>query len=117
MTDSVVASVMADARPRIVAALIRVTGDWTLAEDCAQDAFTAAVERWPVDGMPDNPGGWLMTVARNRATDVLRRASVERRKLADLAALSSTSDSTDPPEEVVDDRLRLVFTCCHPALA
>ncbi|GGS62444.1 RNA polymerase sigma factor [Nonomuraea spiralis] len=110
----------ADAYPRIVAALIRVTGDWTLAEDCAQEALTLAVRRWPEEGVPSNPGGWLMTVARNRAIDALRRASVERRKLAELAALALTAQ--DGPgdgreEEVVDDRLRLVFTCCHPALA
>ena len=107
-----VAEAATDAYPRIVAALIRLTGDWTLAEDCAQEALTAALERWPADGVPANPGGWLMTVARNKALDVLRRATVERRKLALLAA--------SPPEEegdVVDDRLRLIFTCCHPALA
>jgi RNA polymerase sigma-70 factor (ECF subfamily) len=105
----------AESYPRIVAALIRVTGDWTLAEDCAQEALALALERWPADGVPANPGGWLLTVARNRAIDVLRRASVERRKLQELALL------TEPPresgeEEVVDDRLRLIFTCCHPAL-
>ncbi|WP_308126228.1 RNA polymerase sigma factor [Nonomuraea ceibae] len=112
--------VAADAYGRIVATLIRVTGDWTLAEDCAQEALAQAVQRWPQEGTPDNPGGWLMTVARNRAIDALRRATVERRKLAELAAL--TPDGTGPgdrgkEEEVVDDRLRLVFTCCHPALA
>lgn len=104
---------------RIVAALIRVTGDWTLAEDCAQDALALAVERWSRDGVPANPGGWLMTVARNRAVDVLRRADVERRKLRELALLAD--QGTGPPgsgeEDVVDDRLRLIFTCCHPALA
>ncbi|MEU9824185.1 sigma-70 family RNA polymerase sigma factor [Micromonospora chersina] len=106
----------AEAYPRIVAALIRVTGDWTLAEDCAQEALAAALERWPRTGVPDNPGGWLMTAARNRAVDVLRRASVERRKLRDLALL--TDPAPAPPEgDVVDDRLRLIFTCCHPALA
>jgi RNA polymerase sigma-70 factor (ECF subfamily) len=73
---------------------------------------------WPDDGVPANPGGWLMTVARNRAIDVLRRASVERRKLRELAELTITDPSTLPgEEEVVDDRLRLIFTCCHPALA
>ncbi|MFG6194303.1 RNA polymerase sigma factor [Nonomuraea sp. JJY05] len=108
----------ADAYPRMVATLIRVTGDWTLAEDCAQEALTAAVQRWPQEGEPDNPGGWLMTVARNRAIDALRRASVERRKLAEAAALAlSEVDDAAGKEEVVDDRLRLVFTCCHPALA
>ena len=72
---SAVAAAYADGHTRIVAALIRVTGDWTLAEDCAQEALAAALERWPVDGVPANPGGWLMTVARNRAIDVLRRAA------------------------------------------
>ncbi|MEV4807836.1 sigma-70 family RNA polymerase sigma factor [Nonomuraea sp. NPDC049421] len=110
-------SVAAEAYPRIVATLIRVTGDWTLAEDCAQEALVSAVQRWPRDGVPGNPGGWLMTVARNRATDTLRRASVERRKLEELAALAETADPVIGEEDVVDDRLRLIFTCCHPALA
>ncbi|MCW3839201.1 sigma-70 family RNA polymerase sigma factor [Micromonospora yasonensis] len=118
MTDAAgaVAEAGAEAYPRIVAALIRVTGDWTLAEDCAQEALAAALERWPRDGVPGNPGGWLMTAARNRAVDVLRRAAVERRKLRELALLT---DPEPPPTggDVVDDRLRLIFTCCHPALA
>src|SRR5215468_5494669 len=102
-----------DSYARIVASLIRVTSDWTLAEDCAQEALAAALERWPADGVPANPGGWLMTVARNRAIDVLRRATVERRKLSELAALAAPGDAE---EELGDDRLRLIFTCCHPAL-
>jgi RNA polymerase sigma factor (sigma-70 family) len=104
-----VAEAGAQSRPRIVAALIRVTGDWTLAEDSAQEALVQALEKWPAEGIPANPGGWLMTVARNRALDVLRRASVERRKLAELAVLD------EPAQQ--DDQLRLIFTCCHPALA
>ena len=111
-----VADAGAESRPRIVAALIRVTGDWTLAEDCAQEALALALERWPADGVPANPGGWLMTVARNRAIDVLRRAHVERRKLQELSLLAAPAE-TPGEEEVVDDRLRLIFTCCHPALA
>ncbi|WP_262281990.1 RNA polymerase sigma factor [Micromonospora sp. MA102] len=111
-----VADAGAEAYPRIVAALIRVTGDWTLAEDCAQEALAAALERWPRQGVPDNPGGWLMTTARNRAVDVLRRATVERRKLRDLALLTDPAPAR-PEGDVVDDRLRLIFTCCHPALA
>ncbi|MFI7539974.1 RNA polymerase sigma factor [Actinoplanes sp. NPDC049599] len=111
-----VADAGADSYARIVAALIRVTGDWTLAEDCAQEALTLALERWPADGVPANPGGWLMTVARNRAVDVLRRASVERRKLQELALLAVPAQAHGE-EEVVDDRLRLIFTCCHPALS
>jgi RNA polymerase sigma-70 factor (ECF subfamily) len=114
----VAAAAATEAYPRIVAALIRITGDWTLAEDCAQEALALALERWPVDGVPDKPGAWLMTVARNRALDVLRRASVERRKLRELAVLALTAATDpEPQEEVVDDRLRLIFTCCHPALA
>ena len=113
------AEAAADAYPRIVAALIRVTGDWTLAEDSAQEALAAALARWPRDGVPANPGGWLMTVARNRAVDVLRRATVERRKLAELAALAVPAAADEPPagHAVEDDRLRLIFTCCHPALS
>jgi RNA polymerase sigma-70 factor (ECF subfamily) len=119
--DSAAAAAGAGAYPRIVAALIRVTGDWTLAEDCAQEALALALQRWPEEGLPANPGGWLMTVARNRAIDTLRRASVERRKLRDLAVLASAiangGAAAEAEEEVVDDRLRLIFTCCHPALA
>jgi RNA polymerase sigma-70 factor, ECF subfamily len=116
--SSVAAAAATEAYARIVATLIRITGDWTLAEDCAQEALAQALERWPGDGIPANPGGWLMTVARNRALDVLRRASAERRKLRELAvlALTAATEQTPAPEEVVDDRLRLIFTCCHPAL-
>ncbi|WP_327085367.1 RNA polymerase subunit sigma-24 [Nonomuraea sp. NBC_01738] len=110
-----VAAASRDAYARIVATLIRVTGDWTLAEDCTQEALTLALRRWPRDGVPANPGGWLMTVARNHAIDVLRRASVERRKLAELALLGESGSAGE--DDLVDDRLRLIFTCCHPALA
>jgi RNA polymerase sigma-70 factor (ECF subfamily) len=113
----VLAAEARDSYGRIVAALIRVTGDWDLAEDCAQEALAAALQKWPADGVPGNPGGWLMTVARNRAMDVLRRASVERRKLHELAVLAPPDEEPAGEEEVVDDRLRLIFTCCHPALA
>ncbi|WP_245656551.1 RNA polymerase sigma factor [Microtetraspora fusca] len=116
-TADAVAAASTDAYARIVAALIRITGDWTLAEDCAQEALTLALQRWPQEGVPGNPGGWLMTVARNRAIDVLRRASVERRKLAELAVPALADPDPTPAEEVVDDRLRLIFTCCHPALS
>ena len=117
-TDAVTAAAR-ESYGRIVATLIRITGDWTLAEDCAQEALTLAVQRWPGEGVPDNPGGWLMTVARNRALDVLRRATVERRKLHELAVLAGPPETAGPEdeEEVVDDRLRLIFTCCHPALS
>jgi RNA polymerase sigma-70 factor, ECF subfamily len=106
---------------RVVAYLIRVTGNWDLAEECAQDAFTRALERWPRDGVPTSPGGWLKTTARNRAYDRLRRDSVGAAKLQ-KAAMTTTSEMTDDCDEdddggIGDDRLRLMFTCCHPALS
>jgi RNA polymerase sigma-70 factor (ECF subfamily) len=105
---------------RVVAALIRVTGDWDLAEECAQDAFARAAERWPRDGIPRRPGAWLTTVARNRALDVLRRDQLGVSKLQEVAAVSATDEPTGgmaDTADVPDDRLRLMFTCCHPALS
>ncbi|MGI5242764.1 RNA polymerase sigma factor [Dactylosporangium sp. CA-139066] len=115
-TAAAVASAAREAYPRIVGALIRMTGDWDLAEDCAQEAMTAALQRWPSGGVPDNPAAWLMTAARNRAVDVLRRASVERGKLRDVAVLERGEPAPGDASGFPDDRLRLVFTCCHPAL-
>ena len=103
---------------RVVATLIRTTGDWDLAEECAQDAFARALERWPRDGVPRTPGAWLTTTARNRALDRLRRDAAGAAKLQEAAMLSPTGDpSRDDDSGVADDRLRLIFTCCHPALA
>ncbi|MFW6722651.1 RNA polymerase sigma factor [Streptomyces sp. MAR4 CNY-716] len=100
---------------QVVATLIGLTGDWDLAEDCAQEAFAGALATWPRDGVPRRPGAWLTTTARNRATDRLRRAAVGAAKLRQLAVLERDPD--DPPvEEIPDERLRLIFTCCHPAL-
>jgi RNA polymerase sigma-70 factor (ECF subfamily) len=102
---------------RIVATLIRATGDWDLAEECTQDAFARALERWPVDGVPDNPGAWLTTTARNRAYDRLRRAQTGAAKLREAAVLNPDDAPVVDDSGVVDDRLRLIFTCCHPALS
>src|SRR5262249_12434898 len=104
---------------RVVAHLIRVTGNWDLAEECAQDAFTRALERWPRDGIPDNPGGWLKVTARNRAFDRLRRTRVGEDKLQEVGKAMSESEGHEESENesgIEDDRLRLIFTCCHPAL-
>ncbi len=101
---------------RVVATLIRLTGDWDLAEECAADAFARALATWPRDGVPRRPGAWLTTAARNRAMDRIRRGAAESGRLRQLAPLV---DDDPPPEEedaVPDDRLRLMFTCCHPAL-
>ena len=111
------ADAMAEQRLRIVASLIRTTGDWDLAEDAVSDAAERALVTWPRDGVPDNPAAWLTATARRRAIDVLRRAQVERGKLADLAALEELTEAGSDPSPMGDDRLRLIFTCCHPALA
>jgi RNA polymerase sigma-70 factor, ECF subfamily len=102
----------------VVATLIRTTGDWDLAEECAQDAFAVALARWGRDGVPDRPGAWLTTTARNRARDRLRRGATETTKLAEAAMLPPGEPPEDDGDDgtVVDDRLRLIFTCCHPAL-
>jgi RNA polymerase sigma-70 factor, ECF subfamily len=110
---------------QVVATLIGLTGDWDLAEECAQDAFALAVQRWPRDGVPQRPGAWLTTTARNRAVDRLRREAVGATKLREAAMLAVLDGPADEPADepaddasgVPDDRLRLMFTCCHPALA
>ena len=85
---------------RVVATLIGVTGDWDLAEECAQDAFASALERWPVDGIPRRPGAWLTTTARNRAVDRIRRAAVGSRKLEDAAVLRPPEGRSPWPSTV-----------------
>ena len=105
---------------RSVAALVRAFGDIDVAEDAVQDAFAVALRTWPRDGLPPNPGGWITTTARNRAIDRLRRESRRRELLGEAAVLSPAHVDPGLPEEVApvpDDRLRLIFTCCHPALA
>ena len=102
---------------RVVAALIGTTGDWDLAEECAQEAFASALKTWPRDGVPRRPGAWLTTVARNRALDRLRRGAAEAAKLREVAAMAPADDpGQDDDSGIRDDRLRLMFTCCHPAL-
>jgi RNA polymerase sigma-70 factor (ECF subfamily) len=119
-TADAIRSVVAAERPALVATLIRLTGDWNLAEDCVQDAVEKALDRWPRDGLPRAPGAWLTTVARRRGLDLLRRRHTERAKLQEVAladAPSPAHDAPDAPDPTSDDLLRLVFTCCHPALA
>jgi RNA polymerase sigma-70 factor, ECF subfamily len=106
---------------RSVSVLIRVFGDIDVAEDAVQEAFTVASERWPADGLPPSPPGWIITTARNRAIDRLRREASRADRHAEAALLHAGSggDEQDEHEEggVHDDRLRLIFTCCHPALS
>jgi len=102
---------------RAVAILTRALGDLELAEDAVQDAFATAVERWPRDGQPRNPGAWIVTTARNRAIDRLRRDRLFQRKAELLARLDELPAEEDDVSAIPDERLALVFTCCHPALA
>jgi len=101
---------------RAVATLVRIFGDIDVAEDAVQQAFEIAVQRWPTSGVPPNPGGWIVTTARNRAIDRLRREATRDDRHAQ-AALVHGRDELQEVGPVPDDRLRLIFTCCHPALA
>jgi RNA polymerase sigma-70 factor, ECF subfamily len=102
---------------RAVSILIRVLGDFELAEDAVQDAFATALERWPREGTPRNPAAWIVTTARNRAIDRIRRERTLARKTELLARLERLRTEEDDVTTIPDDRLALVFTCCHPALA
>jgi RNA polymerase sigma-70 factor (ECF subfamily) len=123
--EQAVSAAFRDSWGQIVATLIGATGDWDLAEESAQDAFTAALQSWSRHGIPERPGAWLTSAARNRATDVLRRRAVGVAKLREVAVTERDKD-VEPagPGDVdqaaasgiSDDRLRLIFTCCHPAL-
>lgn len=117
-SGSQIERVFRDEYGRAVAVLTRVLGDIDLAEDAVQDAFTIAADRWPGDGIPPSPAGWIITTARRRAVDRLRRDANRDSKQAE-AALLRPAGQAHPigPTDMLDDRLRLIFTCCHPALA
>ncbi len=116
MTPTPVEQVFREQYGRAVAVLVRLLGDIDAAEEAVAEAFTAAVASWPERGVPPSPAGWIITTARNRAIDRLRREAVGAGKLAELARLDGPDEPVDPGP-VRDDRLRLLFTCCHPALA
>lgn len=109
--------------PRVIAAVARMVRDVGIAEELAQDALVAALEQWPRDGVPDNPGAWLMAAARHRAVDLIRRRENYARKLAEIGRdLETTAPPEEPPalhdpDDIDDDLLRLVFTTCHPVLS
>jgi RNA polymerase sigma-70 factor, ECF subfamily len=108
-----------EAHGQAVATLTRLFGDLTLAEDAVQDAFVIAMQRWPHDGLPENPAGWIVTTGRNRATDVVRRERRGRQLAEQVAADQLRAERAPGPEvsaPLPDDQLRLIFTCCHPAL-
>jgi RNA polymerase sigma-70 factor (ECF subfamily) len=114
--DALIGRIFREESGRSVATLIRLFGDIDLAEDAVQDAFALALRKWPVGGVPPNPGGWITTTARNRAIDHFRRES-RGRELLGLVVEGTEETSEDEAGPVQDDRLRLIFTCCHPALS
>jgi RNA polymerase sigma-70 factor (ECF subfamily) len=116
VTEPAVEQVFREQYARAVAVLVRVFGDVDVAEDAVADAFTTAVQRWPADGVPPSPAGWIITTARNRAIDRLRREASRADRHAQAALLHVQAEPVDTGP-VADDRLRLVFTCCHPALS
>src|SRR5512144_2573018 len=114
--ESIVEKVFRGEWSRIVASLIRISGSFDLAEEAAQEAFATALKSWPAGGVPDNPGAWIMTVAHRKIIDHVRKTS----KHVDDSALEHMAAKQDSKVEDVtypDDRLRLIFTCCHPALS
>jgi len=118
--DARLAATVREERGRLVASLVRILGDWDVAEELVQEALVAALQTWPRDGLPERPGAWLLTVARRRALDRLRRDARYRDRLAqigdELQLMDTRADETGGPMGS-DDRLRLLFTCCHPALS
>src|ERR1700728_2575552 len=122
VVDRVVEEIFRREAGRVLATLIRLLGDFDLAEEARQDAFTAAIEQWAAAGVPANPFAWLIKTGRNKAVDRIRRESVFRTKVLDREIASADADAAAVLEEVDetsfgDDRLRLIFTCCHPALS
>jgi len=121
MTQQVISETFAREADRILASLIGTVRDFELAEDALQDALLVALERWPIDGIPRNPGAWMMATARHKAIDRLRRESTLARKAAMLETLLELEEQRGEEEmdeaSIPDERLKLIFTCCHPALA
>jgi len=119
-SDAAVEAVYRSDWGRILATLIRLVGDFQVAEDAAQEAFTAAVDQWRTSGIPESPRAWIIQTARHKAIDHIRRRTRLEEKLEEYAASALAKTSDEPPDgttEISDDRLRLIFTCCHPALA
>jgi RNA polymerase sigma-70 factor, ECF subfamily len=121
-TEDAIAAAFRQEWPRLTAAALRITGDLQAAEDSAQEALLAALDHWPLQGMPDRPGAWLMTVCRNRARNLVRDTSRARERLASLTLQSdgrpaADSAAEDALRQIADDELRLIALCCHPALS
>jgi RNA polymerase sigma-70 factor (ECF subfamily) len=115
--DGALESVYRADRGRVLARLIGILGDFDLAEEALADAWAAAAASWPAAGVPDNPAGWLVTTARRKAVDRLRSETASRRRQRAWGELAITWDLGDGSDPIPDDRLRLIFTCCHPALS
>ena len=123
-TQAAIETVIRLESARLIAGLARYTGDIGLAEDLAQDAVVAALEQWPGEGVPRNPGAWLMTVAKRRAIDFFRRNAELAKKYAEIGRVLATEEASVQPDfdhafadDIDDDLLRLIFTACHPVLS
>jgi RNA polymerase sigma-70 factor, ECF subfamily len=122
-TETTLTAVFREEWPRLIAAALRITGDLQAAEDAAQDTLLAALDRWPLQGVPNRPGAWLMTACRNRATNMVRDDSRARQRAASLrpllnGAVRSTGQAPDGgARDITDNRLRLIGMCCHPLLS
>jgi len=116
-TRALVERVFREESGQAVATLIRVLGDFDLAEEAVQEAFLVAIQHWPKAGVPDRPGAWIITTARNKAIDRLRRERGLAERRATLALLEAARGQDTEMQTIADDRLRLIFTCCHPALS
>ena len=117
LDDSDLGRIFRNESGRAVATLVRLFGDIDIAEEAVQEAFVVATQRWPETGLPPNPGAWITTTARNRAIDRLRREASRHDRYAQAALIHERDEPPEPVGPVKDDRLRLIFTCCHPALA
>jgi len=117
-TEAALTAVFRDEWPRLIGAAVRITGDLQSAEDVVQETLLAALDKWPLQGIPDRPGAWLMTVCRNRARNVRRDSGRARQQATAFAPLvSDLPQPDDLPDEITDDRLRLIVMCCHPSLS
>jgi RNA polymerase sigma factor (sigma-70 family) len=115
--DAALSSVLREEWPRLIGAAFRILGDLQGAEDVAAETLLTALDRWPLQGVPDRPGAWLMTVCRNRALNVVRDTGRARRLIAAMSVASASHEPADPdPATIADDRLRLIALCCHPAV-
>jgi predicted RNA polymerase sigma factor len=115
--DAALGSVFREEWPRLIGAAMRIVGDLQSAEDVVQETLVTALDKWPLQGVPDNPGAWLMTACRNRARNLVRDSGRARLRLTSIRAAEDSHQAAEPdPGSIPDDRMRLIIMCCHPLL-